>query len=224
MTMKQDYAVLFVDDEPEALRYFKRACIKHFPVHTASSVEEAKKVLEAKSSMVGLILSDVRMPKENGVSLLTYAHQEFPLIFRWLVTAHCDMDAAIEAINQGAVQQYRTKPWDLRSLREDLKIALQLFAEKRADLVRREKALSYLRKAVGFFEDPKELVPCLDSLGSGICFTSTMDQFSEMLIRRALADNDGSVRLTAKFLKISTRSLRYRMEKLGIPISFKGAE
>ena len=57
-------------------------------------------------------MTDQRMPGEKGVWLLERARQLRPRIIRMLVTAYADMDAAIAAVNSGAIYKYVTKPWD----------------------------------------------------------------------------------------------------------------
>src|SRR3954471_21542200 len=97
----QPYAILYVDDEEQALKYFKKAYANTFPVLTAPSVDEALKVLEAEHAQVGILLSDHRMPGKTGVELLATVKDKWPHIMRILVTAYADMESAILAVNSG---------------------------------------------------------------------------------------------------------------------------
>ncbi len=72
-------------------------------------------------------MTDQRMPGEKGVWLLERARQLRPRILRILVTAYADMDAAIAAVNSGAIYKYVTKPWDPPQLEMTLRQALEFF-------------------------------------------------------------------------------------------------
>ena len=76
-------------------------------------------------------MTDQRMPGEKGVWLLEKARQLRPRIIRILVTAYADMDAAIAAVNTGAIYKYVTKPWDPPQLENTLKRGLEFFMVQR---------------------------------------------------------------------------------------------
>lgn len=121
------FAVLYVDDEEKALKYFRRAVADEaFPVYTASSVPDALAVLEANGSEIGALVTDQRMPGQTGVDLLRRVREDWPDIVRLLTTAYSDLDEAIEAVNRGEIFRYITKPWDMRQLRAELRQALEI--------------------------------------------------------------------------------------------------
>jgi len=72
-------------------------------------------------------MTDQRMPGEKGVWLLEKARQLRPRVLRILVTAYADMDAAIAAVNSGAIYKYVTKPWDPPQLDLTLRQGLEFF-------------------------------------------------------------------------------------------------
>ena len=85
-------------------------------------------------------MTDQRMPGEKGVWLLERARQFRPRIMRMLVTAYADMDAAIAAVNSGAIYKYVTKPWDPPQLEHTLKRGLEFFmVQAERDQLLREK-------------------------------------------------------------------------------------
>ncbi|MGH8820296.1 MAG: response regulator [Rhodoferax sp.] len=134
--------ILYVDDEAMALKYFERLVGPIAPVLTAISVEDGKEMLRTRGAEIAVLVSDQRMPGAHGNELLRYAREHHPSIVRMLTTAYSEMGEAIEAINSGEIYRYITKPWDLESLRADLKNALEL-AELRneRDSLVREKML-----------------------------------------------------------------------------------
>jgi two-component system, probable response regulator PhcQ len=110
MNQSNQPQVLYVDDEPQALKYFSRLFEDRFSIATASSADEAIAYLQANSDRVGVLLTDQRMPTTTGVQLLEYVRDRYPNIVRLLVTAYSDLDAAIKAVNEGGAFRYLTKP------------------------------------------------------------------------------------------------------------------
>src|SRR6185295_11521531 len=122
---------LYVDDEEKSLKYFTRAFGEKFSVYTATSAAEGYKVLEAHADEIGVLMTDQRMPGEKGVQLLDKARQLRPQIIRILATAYSDLDAAIDAVNTGAIYKYITKPWDVPTLEVTLRRGLEFFIVQR---------------------------------------------------------------------------------------------
>jgi two-component system, probable response regulator PhcQ len=139
------FAILYVDDEEKSLANFARAFGDEFRVLTASSAQEGLKLLELHADEIGLLMTDQRMPGEKGVWLLERARQFRPRILRVLVTAYSDMDAAIAAVNNGAIYKYVSKPWDPPQLELTLRQGLEFFmVQAERDELLREK-MSVLR-------------------------------------------------------------------------------
>ena len=135
--------ILYVDDEAMALKYFERLVNPLAPVITAGSVEEGRGLLKAHGAEVAVLVCDQRMPGEQGNELLRHAREYYPHVVRMLTTAYSDIGDAIEAINTGEIYRYINKPWEIESLRADLKNALDL-AQLRSerDSLMRDKLLA----------------------------------------------------------------------------------
>lgn len=139
---KKPEKILYVDDEAMALKYFERLVSPLAPVLTASSVEAGKAVLQAHGDEIAVLVSDQRMPGAYGNELLRFARDHHPAVVRMLTTAYSELGEAIEAINSGEIYRYITKPWDLESLRADLKNALELASlRSERDTLLREKLM-----------------------------------------------------------------------------------
>jgi two-component system probable response regulator PhcQ len=121
------FAVLYVDDEEKSLKYFERAFGDDFRVLTAANAQDGFTLLQKHADEIGLLLTDQQMPGETGVWLLERARQLRPRILRILVTAYSDFDAAIAAVNSGAIYRYISKPWDPPQLELTLRHALEFF-------------------------------------------------------------------------------------------------
>lgn len=130
--------ILYVDDEAIALKYFERLVGPLAPVLTANSVDEGRAVLSVHGAEIAVLVCDQRMPGERGNELLRHARTHYPHIVRMLTTAYSEIGEAIDAINTGEIYRYIAKPWELESLRSDLKNALELSAlrSERDELVR----------------------------------------------------------------------------------------
>lgn len=151
MSLESDYkkyAVLYVDDEAQSLKYFPRLFGDTFRCLTAESAAQAREVVAREGDGIGVIITDQRMPGETGVDLLAWLRQARPQAVRILTTAHSDLDSAIEAVNTGAIIRYVVKPWEERDLRGVLLRAMDhhLLMRER-DMLLREK-LSALQRVV----------------------------------------------------------------------------
>ena len=127
MEQGKNYAILFVDDETQTLKYFKKMLDKIFPVITASNTADAWQIIEQQSDQIGVLITDQRMPEETGTLLLSKVKSHHPHIIRILTTAYSDLEDAITAVNSGAIFYYVTKPWDIKNLKILLKRAMEFF-------------------------------------------------------------------------------------------------
>ena len=134
------FAVLYVDDEEKSLKYFARAFGDQFRILTATNALAGLDLLEQHKDDIGLLMTDQRMPGEKGVWLLEKSRQIQPRIIRILATAYADMEAAIAAVNTGAIYKYVTKPWDPPQLENTLKRGLEFFmVQRERDQLLKEK-------------------------------------------------------------------------------------
>ena len=131
--------ILVVDDEPEILHSLKALLRRDFDVHTANSGAEALQVLQ--DTPIHLVMTDQRMPKMTGVDFLRRAKSEHPEAIRMIFTGYADIQAIIEAVNQGNVFRYVSKPWDPDALLVILKEAGDMYDR----IAEREQLLADLR-------------------------------------------------------------------------------
>jgi len=112
-------AILAVDDEPAVLaavaRDLRRGFGERFRVLRSSSGAEALEILRelhARGDQVAMLIADQRMPGMPGTQYLVEARKIVPDAKRVLLTAYADTEAAIQAINEVALDYYLLKPWD----------------------------------------------------------------------------------------------------------------
>lgn len=104
------HPILLVDDEEEILFSLRGLLRTEFELHTAESGAEALEILRRHS--IHVIMTDQRMPHMTGVELLRRAKEERPEAVRIVFTGYADIKAVIDAVNQGEIYRYLTKPWD----------------------------------------------------------------------------------------------------------------
>lgn len=127
----QRYAILFVDDEPNTRKYFRRLFGDKFRIIEAEDGVHALAVFRQHANEIGIIVTDQRMPNETGVGFLSKIADQYPDIIKILSTAYSDIDAAIGSVNEAGIFRYMTKPWDISQLEVTLRRAIEFFTVKR---------------------------------------------------------------------------------------------
>lgn len=102
--------ILFIDDEERILRTLKMLFRGKFEVYTTTDPEEV--FARVGRERIDVIVSDQRMPKMFGAQVLARVKELSPHTMRILLTGYSDMAAAIEAVNQGEIFRYISKPWN----------------------------------------------------------------------------------------------------------------
>ena len=112
-------AIIAVDDEPAVLaavaRDLRRGFGERYRVMRAGSGSDGLELLKevrARGDQVALLIADQRMPGLSGTDYLVQARELAPDAKRVLLTAYADTEAAIQAINEVALDYYLLKPWD----------------------------------------------------------------------------------------------------------------
>ncbi|MBI3803395.1 MAG: response regulator [Nitrospirae bacterium] len=143
----KEYPILFVDDEEMALITFKNLFKKEFKIYTARNGEEALDLVDSHPDLA-MIVSDQRMPRMSGVDLLHACSKKRPDLIRMLMTAYTEIDLVIEAINQGNIYRYITKPYHEEELKQTLKQGIErYFLGKERDRLHAEKIETLKRMA-----------------------------------------------------------------------------
>ncbi len=101
--------ILLVDDEALLLDSLRRELGFRYSIDTAQSGSEALDMLW-KNGPYAIIVSDFRMPVMDGIKLLTQVKEVAPDTVRMMLTGNSDLPTAIEAINQGQIFRFLTKP------------------------------------------------------------------------------------------------------------------
>ena len=101
--------ILCVDDDPNILQAYQRALHKQFPIEAALGGEEALAAV-AHRGPYAVVVADMRMPGLTGVEVLARIRQMAPDTVRMMLTGNADQQTALEAVNEGHIFRFMTKP------------------------------------------------------------------------------------------------------------------
>ncbi|GAA4428754.1 EAL domain-containing protein [Acidovorax lacteus] len=121
---QRERTLLLVDDEPNIVsalkRLFRRDGYRIVTAH--SGVEGLQRMAEYE---VDVVLSDQRMPGMTGVEFLRRAKELYPDTVRMVLSGYTELQSITDAINEGAIYRFLTKPWDDEHLREHVQEAFR---------------------------------------------------------------------------------------------------
>src|SRR5450830_804189 len=121
---KPQRTLLLVDDEPNILASLKRLFRRDgHVILTANSGAQGLELLSKHK--VDLIISDQRMPGMTGVEFLRTAKALYPDTIRIVLSGYTELQSVTDAINEGAVYRFLTKPWEDEPLREQINKAFE---------------------------------------------------------------------------------------------------
>lgn len=112
--MKKPLPILVVEDDPDLREALSDTlALSRYRVLTAVDGENAVELL--RQHAVGLVITDVQMPRMNGISLLHEIKSRWPHVPVLLMTAYGVIAQAVEAMREGA-SNYMVKPFDVADL------------------------------------------------------------------------------------------------------------
>ncbi len=118
--------ILFVDDEPNVLQSIQRQLRNRFELATAEGGEEALRILREEGPFA-VIVTDMRMPRMNGVELLAQVKDQYPDMVRLMLTGNADQETAMEAVNTGQIFRFLNKPCPQATFVTSLALALRQY-------------------------------------------------------------------------------------------------
>lgn len=135
-----NHKVLFVDDDAEVLRSFQRFFIDDFVIDVAESGEEGLALFKSKGPYE-VVVSDYRMPKMDGIQFLSKIHEMAPDTTRIMLTGFAELQVAVDAVNEGHIFRFLTKPCPpasvARAISDGLRNCELLQAERELTAVKR---------------------------------------------------------------------------------------
>ncbi|WP_082584278.1 EAL domain-containing protein [Noviherbaspirillum sp. Root189] len=121
---KRPRTLLLVDDEPNILGALKRQLRgAGYQILTAPGGKEGLELLS--TTEVDVIVSDQRMPGMTGVEFLRAVKTLYPETVRIVLSGFTELQSVTDAVNEGAIYKFLTKPWDDAQLRAHIDEAFQ---------------------------------------------------------------------------------------------------
>jgi diguanylate cyclase (GGDEF)-like protein/PAS domain S-box-containing protein len=114
--VRRTKTLLLVDDEENILSSLKRLLRRDgYTILTACGAAQGLQRLA--ETEVDVIVSDQRMPGMTGVEFLRRAKELYPDSIRMVLSGFTELQSIIDAVNEGAIYKFLTKPWDDERLR-----------------------------------------------------------------------------------------------------------
>jgi two-component system response regulator HydG len=130
MNPSEGQRILVVDDAPNTLEVIQRNLASQgYQVFTASNVAEALRVLEGTE--VDLVITDLKMPKVNGLDLVRHIRENLKDTEVMMITGYATVEGAVQAIKTGA-EEYLAKPFTDEELHSAVNRVLEKLAARRA--------------------------------------------------------------------------------------------
>jgi len=125
-----NHSVLFVDDDPELLSFLREATSGWpYDLYFAKSAKEGSQLIQQHDIHVAVV--DQKMPEKSGVELLQEIKSESPGTIRVMMTGYVDLQAVVDAINQGSIFRFIKKPFKIDHFKEVIDNACEEFRRKR---------------------------------------------------------------------------------------------
>lgn len=118
--------ILFVDDDSNLLAALNRRLRKKFDMEIAIGPEQGLMVLEQVGPFA-VVVADMRMPGMDGVTFLRRVRDISPDTVRIMLTGNADMQTAIDAVNEGNIFRFLTKPCPYEVMGVALNAALEQY-------------------------------------------------------------------------------------------------
>jgi two-component system response regulator AtoC len=195
--------VLIVDDEPNLRKILSAQLTRDgYDVLTAEDGEQGLHLL--REHHIDLVITDLKMPKVDGMTLLKRALEEEPELPVVLVTAHGTIDTAVEALKRGAFD-FVTKPFDKDEVRQIVAKALKTRELRGADATPVSSGVRF--GIIGASQGITELYAILERVAdtpTTVLITGESGTGKE-LVARALHEHSG--RKDKPFIKVNCAAI-----------------
>lgn len=167
-----DKSIWVVDDD-ESIRWVleKGLSDSGLEVQTFDSANKVIKKLETENPQ--LILTDIRMPGPSGIDLLDKVKELRPEIPVIVMTAHSDLDSAVESYEHGA-WEYLPKPFDIEEAVSMVQRAtavdttdIEELSETQAEVIGEAPAMQEVFRAIGKLSNSNSTVLLNGESGTG---------------------------------------------------------
>jgi len=196
--------ILVVDDEKNIRSGIVHSLEKSkYQVDQAENGEDALK--KFKKSSYPIVITDMKMPKMNGMQLLQEIKKERGQTIVMIITAFADMESAVDAMKNGAYD-YISKPFDADQIEVKVnKAADQIILEKDNNLLRDK--LKENAEIIGnslVIKKLKENISIISATNEGVLITGPNGTGKGLI---ALAIQKNSTRVDKPFVKVNSAAI-----------------
>ncbi len=119
--------LLLLDDEANIIRALTRVLRRDgYRILSTTSIKEAFELLAGNN--VQVIISDQRMPEMSGTEFLSQVKDIYPDTVRIVLSGYTDLKSVTDAINEGAIYKFLTKPWEDEQIRNHIRQAFVYYS------------------------------------------------------------------------------------------------
>ena len=115
--------ILYVDDESINLMLFEVNLENKYNVLTALEGHSGLELL-SKNNDIKIVISDLKMPKMNGVEFIINARKILPHIIFYIISGFDITDEIQESLDNGLIRKYFKKPFNMNELSSEFELAL----------------------------------------------------------------------------------------------------
>ena len=164
---------IWIVDDDESIRWVLERGLseKGMDVKTFDSASKVIKRLETENPQ--LILTDIKMPGKSGIDLLDEVKELRPEIPIIIMTAHSDLESAVESYEHGA-WEYLPKPFDIEEAVSMVQRATSVegkekeeISDSKAEIVGEAPAMQEVFRAIGKLSNSNSTVLLMGQSGTG---------------------------------------------------------
>ena len=156
--------VLFVDDDAKILAAFRRRLRKRFSIETVLGGSEGLDMIQSDGPFA-VVVADYCMPQMNGVEFLSKVRDVAPDAVRMMLTGSADLQSAAQAVNEGNIFRFLTKPCSIDALSDALNSGIEEYRRANDEREFNQKTRHRLAQAM---EVQQNLMPTEDELVDGL--------------------------------------------------------
>lgn len=199
--------ILIIEDEESIRRVLSKILVQTDPTYEIIEAKDGLEGLEilASDTSIDLVFCDIKMPKRDGVEVLTAIADrtdELPVI---MISGHGDLETAVQCMKMGAFD-YLSKPPDLNRLLTAVKNGLER-KKLKSENVRLRKKLSKNYQMIGeskAISDVKDLIDKVAPTHARVLITGPNGAGKE-LVARAL--HNASERASEAFVEVNCAAI-----------------
>ncbi len=180
--MSDQSLVLIVEDDASVSWALEQAISSEgYLVNTAADAKQARRKI--KQERPDIVLTDVRMPGESGLDLLSDLNKQYPSLPVVVMTAHGTMETAIEAVKRGAFD-YLIKPLDLDKVYDVLsRVCDQATVAASADPEQEQEGISEIVGQTPAMQEVYKRIAASAQTDMGVLITGPTGSGKELVAR-----------------------------------------